>query len=82
MDARPPVEFERGHISGEINITPSMSRRERQRRLEHIDPSKELIVYCSNSECRYSHQVAGLLYEDGHEQISVFSGGWAVWASP
>jgi len=79
IDARYPRTFKRGHIPTAINVPVDMSPQQRRGRLEGIDKSSRVIVYCQSEGCGFDETVGTGLVVDGFENVSLFAGGWIEW---
>lgn len=74
IDVRDLAEWERGHIEGAIHI-PVNSLRER---LNEVDGSKEIMVYCAIGLRGYI--AARILKQHGFENVRNVSGGYTTYA--
>jgi rhodanese-related sulfurtransferase len=78
VDARHPFDFRRGHIRSAINI-PLSDFDSRQKTVAALPKDKVIIVYCDESECNSSIELAAKMYEDGIGGVRIFFGGWQEW---
>lgn len=79
IDARDEEDFNKGRISGAINI-PYDYYEEFEFQLDEIDLEKILIIYCSGGECSLSIDLADYLMLDrGFFNVLVYEGGWPEW---
>ena len=69
-----PHQYHLGSIKGSIKI--SLSRLER--RLQELDPAKEVVTYGANDNCHASHEAAELLMEKGFT-LRIYRGGIQEW---
>ena len=74
IDVREPFEYELAHIPGSRLIP----MREIERRLNEIDPSKEVVVHCHHGA--RSAQVAHFLRTRGYQRVYNLTGGIAAWS--
>ena len=73
IDVRTKAEFEKGYISNAINI-PTDELRER---LNEIDKSKNIYIYCQAGLRGYLAQQ--ILKQNGFSKVSNLSGGYQLW---
>ena len=78
VDARHYFDFRRGHIKSAVNI-PLSEFDSRQKTIAGLPRGKVLVVYCDESECNSSVELAAKLYEDGIGGVRIFFGGWQDW---
>lgn len=79
VDCRLPAAFERGHVSGSINLPVNANTADRARILEDVPLSDQLVVYCQSEFCVWSHQLAGDLFHRGYRNVATYPGGWVDW---
>lgn len=75
IDVRTPEEFELGHIPGAVNI-PVDDMRDR---LEEIDASRRIVLYCQVGLRGYL--ASNILRQRGYEEVYNLSGGYKLWRS-
>ena len=73
LDVRTVQEFDRGHIEGAINIPVD----ELQDRLEELDRSDDILVYCKSGI--RSSQAMKILAENGFSMVYNMLGGIEAW---
>jgi rhodanese-related sulfurtransferase len=79
FDARPPDEYEAGHITG-AKPWPSDDFLAYLEVYEHRVPyDTPIVVYCDNSDCDQSHLLAQDLRASGYLLIHIFTGGYEEW---
>ena len=78
VDARHTFDFRQGHIRAAINI-PLSEFDPHNKNVLSLPKNKVLVVYCDESECNSSVELAAKLYEDGFGDIRIFFGGWREW---
>lgn len=66
-------QFEAEHIPGSIWVAD----KERAERL--LDPSDEIVTYCSDRACSASRMAAHLLEEAGYRHVWHYEGGLEEW---
>ncbi len=81
LDARPPADFEKGHIPGAINIPfeevdldefwPKVADR--------VPKDKHVVTYCGGADCEASLHLARFLKDKGYPNLHIFFGGWKHW---
>jgi rhodanese-related sulfurtransferase len=74
VDARPPADYEFGHIPGAINV-PYF---EPEKHLAQLPKDKWIVAYC---ECPHAEaeQVANYLEKQGYTQVRVMDEGYQGW---
>lgn len=65
--------FRAKHIPGSINLTSP------QQALDELDPSEEIVVYCSDENCVASVYAYGALERAGFANIRRYAGGILDW---
>jgi rhodanese-related sulfurtransferase len=79
IDARPPEEFEAGHIPGAISV-PFQSMDEHFKTLGRlIDSGRELVLYCKNRECDDALLLATELQAMGAGSPVLYVDGFELW---
>lgn len=73
LDVRTKAEFEKGNISNAINIPVD----ELRERLNEIDKSKNIYIYCQAGLRGYLAQQ--ILKQNGFSKVSNLSGGYQLW---
>jgi len=79
IDARDPEDFEYGHILGAINLPYDYVEDYWDEVVPRIPGDKELVIYCSGTECELSLFLGREMVAEGYEKIFVFYGGWREW---
>ncbi|MEI8340383.1 MAG: rhodanese-like domain-containing protein [Verrucomicrobiota bacterium] len=80
VDARPRVEFDRGHIPGAVLLNEDEWDRLLDGFLDAWKRDAFVVVYCSSVSCDASHEVAARLKSEARiENIYVLKGGWETW---
>ena len=82
IDARRTKEYVKGHIPGDISISPwEKGREEKVARLAGTEPqAAPVVVYCTRSkDCEDSEEISSNLRQVGFENVLVFQGGFPVW---
>ena len=67
------------HIPGSLNIPCSPSLYQSLDALEGLDPSDDIVVYCSTELCYASISVYHLLEKRGFRNVSRYAGGLLDW---
>jgi rhodanese-related sulfurtransferase len=80
IDARKAEEYAAGHIPGAIHFYADDFDRLAARVLPQLSPEKPYILYCADSECDLSEELAQKLDRQGFKRLRVFMGGWPEWA--
>ncbi len=79
VDARPPEEYEAGHIDNAVNIY-ALEFEDHIPQILEWDPDQLIIVYCGGGTCELSHDLAQDLKNFGFTRVFVYSGGWQEWS--
>jgi rhodanese-related sulfurtransferase len=77
VDALSPMSYAVGHLPGAINLPPEWVDERAPRRIP--DTASEVVVYCANSTCESSVQVAERLLELGYQNVCHYAGGKLEW---
>jgi len=79
LDARPPEEYARGHISCAKNV-PWQGFEAYMDRVWGVIPEDAWIVtYCDGEACSLSEDLAKELMALGYKQVKVLLNGWTQW---
>ena len=78
VDARHYFDFRRGHIKSAVSI-PLNEFDSSQKTIAGLPRDKVIVVYCDESECNSSVELAAKLYEGGIGGVRIFFGGWQDW---
>jgi len=80
LDARPPDEYQQGHIPGALSFYADQFDQVAPQVLPQLtDKTKEIIAYCHGTSCDLSIHLAQKLAEQGYTNVKVFFGGWPEW---
>ena len=71
----PELGFRMKHIPGSLNIFS------KEMFADLIQPSDEIVVYCTNINCAASINAYNLLEQSGYKDIKRFAGGLDDWES-
>jgi rhodanese-related sulfurtransferase len=80
VDARPPEEYEEGHVPGAVSLPAGAFEERYLDLMDVVEEAEATIVYCGGFECSESIQVAERLLEVGRTQVGVFEQGWRAWS--
>jgi len=81
LDARPPEEYDQGHLPRAINCFVYDLERYLPRVLNEISPDTPVMLYCSEEDCEDSRFLAQSLKELGFKRLYVYQGGYDQWHS-
>ena len=76
IDIRDEKRYQKGHISGAINI-PFKKFDINNQKLKEIDKNREIAVYCIGGIS--SIKITRILNENGYEKAKSLKGGYAAW---
>jgi rhodanese-related sulfurtransferase len=79
IDAREPEDFEYGHINGAISLPYDYMEDYWDILIAGIAKDRNIVIYCSGSECESSLFLGRELVFNGFKNIFVFYGGWREW---
>jgi rhodanese-related sulfurtransferase len=79
IDARPPDEYAEIHVPKAINITPEMLQKDAAAKVAGLAKDREIVVYCSQTDCDLALKVAEKLQTLGFSRVLAFMGGWRAW---
>lgn len=79
LDARPPEEFEQGHIKGAVNLPWLQFDEYAEKILPKITPDMTVICYCDGETCTLGKDLAFSLIEFEFLNIRVLVDGWTTW---
>jgi rhodanese-related sulfurtransferase len=77
VDALAPMSYARSHLPGAISLPPEWVAEWAPRRIPGSDT--EVVVYCANSTCDSSVDVANRLIELGYRNVRHYAGGKEDW---
>jgi len=78
VDALSPISYAASHLPGAINMPPEAVDEQAERRIP--DRDTEVVVYCANSGCESSVEVATQLIELGYRNVRHYAEGKRDWA--
>ena len=79
VDARPQKDYEQEHVPGALLLNEQGWDTQVVQVLDQWKPGQWVVVYCSSTACKASHQVAAQLRELDVEPVYVLRGGWERW---
>src|SRR5512143_2027644 len=79
LDAREPVDYDDGHITGAINFPFDHWDDYWEKIRPQLDSTKEIVAYCGGQDCELSLFLARQLKEQGYQRAYIFFGGWEKW---
>jgi rhodanese-related sulfurtransferase len=79
VDALSPISYAMSHLPGAINMTPLFMDERARRRIPDVDT--EVVVYCADSGCDSSVEVANRLIELGYRNVQHYAGGKRDWVA-
>lgn len=82
LDARPEIFYRFGHVPGALSLPRDEFEKGYTQLKAKLEANKSqlMIIYCSDESCEDSDLVYQALTNLGYTQISIFRGGWDVWA--
>ncbi|HWL92102.1 MAG TPA: rhodanese-like domain-containing protein [Phycisphaerae bacterium] len=78
IDARGPEQFAEGHVRGAINVPAGEMEDYAASKLQNVDRSQPIVLYCSSQTCHASEMVYEYLVGQGFTNMRVYSPGWLV----
>jgi len=81
FDARPRSDYDAGHIPGAMSFPYQEVDEMFAQFAPILTPGQPILVYCSGQECDESMLLAEYLQEQGFTNVTLFAGGYEVWAS-
>lgn len=81
IDVRPDLFFDEGRIPGALNLPRDKFEALYPRHADAMRGAKRVIVYCAGAHCDEAESITAALRKLGHDNISVFTGGWAEWTA-
>lgn len=79
IDARPPEEYDAGHVPGAVNLPSDEFAKAYARLAPTIERARALVCYCEGLTCDRSSVVANLLAARGHSHVFILFSGWDQW---
>jgi len=79
IDSRDPEDFEHSRIKGAINLPYDYLEDYWDEVIPTIPKDREVIIYCSGTECELSLFLARDMVYHGYENVYIFYGGWREW---
>ena len=79
LDARPPNQYDDGHIQGALNLPWQEVDRYFMALADRLEGSEAIVTYCDGESCDLSHELALFLKEMGFTHVRVLVNGWTVW---
>ena len=78
-DARHPVDYAAGHISGARNLFVDDQEQWLPDLLATTDSARVIVTYCDGERCHLAPELAELLYFNGFEKVYYLKNGWTRW---
>jgi len=79
LDARSPVDYNKGHISGALNV-PAQDLDAVWGQVEpKLLGDKPIVTYCDGMACSLSKDLAVALIMRGYDNVRVLKDGWTRW---
>jgi len=78
IDARDPEDYAVAHVRNAVNI-PYDYLDDYHEQLMMIPVDREIVIYCSGSECELSLFLGRDMQDIGYQRIFIFYGGWREW---
>jgi rhodanese-related sulfurtransferase len=79
LDARDPVSFGEGHITGAMNCPPGETETSLEEVLTLARSGLEVIAYCDGVGCSLSPELARTLQRFGVPSVKILEDGWSRW---
>ena len=79
LDSRPANFYEKGHISGALNVPLALFDIMYMMEMSDMDKTKDIIVYGRTLSSRYDAQVAAKLILRGHKSTMILKEGVSTW---
>jgi len=79
LDARDPVSFGEGHITGAMNCPPGETETSLEEVLTLARSGLEVIAYCDGVGCSLSPELARTLQRRGVPSVKILEDGWSRW---
>jgi len=79
LDARPPEQYDQGHLPGAINCFVYELEQYLPRVFQQIAPDTPVMLYCSAEDCEDSRFLAQSLKELGFKRLYIYKGGYDQW---
>jgi rhodanese-related sulfurtransferase len=77
VDALAPMAYAHSHLPGAVYLVPEWVDARASRLIPDLDA--EVVVYCANSDCDSSKEVAARLVELGYRNVRHCPGGKEEW---
>lgn len=79
FDARAEASYRAGHLPGALSLPADRVEALFPQYAPVLEPGTPMLVYCSGEECDESIQLGTFLRDQGHTNISIFTGGYTAW---
>jgi rhodanese-related sulfurtransferase len=79
IDARDPLRYADGHITGAINIYPDEASLHASSLKIKADQGFTFITYCDGPQCPLSKETARALLLRGIPNVKILVNGWILW---
>jgi rhodanese-related sulfurtransferase len=79
IDARDPLSYADGHITGAINIYPDEASLHASSLKIKADQGFTFITYCDGPQCPLSKETAHALILRGIPTVKILVNGWGIW---
>ena len=79
LDARPPEDFESGHILGAHNVPLQAFDAYIDYLWNEIPEDALIVTYCDGDHCSLSEELAKELASIGYKKVKILLDGWSHW---
>lgn len=79
LDARPPEEYDAGHIQGAVSLPWHDTEQNALDVVGNLPNDTSIITYCDGAACSLSKELALFLENFGFSNVRVLVNGWHVW---
>ena len=79
VDSRHPIEYNKSHIRGAVNLPYEFFMEHMEAFLEQYVPETILVVYCSGKNCEQSRHLGEELVFAGYTTVYYLEPSWSSW---
>lgn len=79
LDARPPNDYQAGHIQGARNLPIEAFDEYFDKATRDLPQESLIITYCDGETCTQSIKLTKKLKEMGYEDVRILVNGWSLW---
>ncbi|HSN95593.1 MAG TPA: rhodanese-like domain-containing protein, partial [Nitrososphaeraceae archaeon] len=79
VDSRMTADFAAASIPGAVSLPVTSSLAQRISALAGVAKTRQIVVFCQSSQCKFSDEIAHFLKFNGYRNVLIYRGGFLDW---